>query len=199
MKKVKVIVTLARAHKIADRLQAKIGQVRNDIVSFRSVKSFSRAPTVGQALALTQSGVEFVSTMVQYERMNEALCQLRMAVGRANAKGDVNDALTRIEFVKRTLDVFNRVDSNLKDAREGGAMSLLDAQSLEWEKDGGPVAVNVPVTQGAVAFDVVTGDAVKRLERELFELQDKLAELNATTCVTVALEEDIANALGIDG
>lgn len=188
-------VTLARAHKLADRLGAKLGQVQSTIGSFSATTVFSQAPSGEQIQALKSALQDVKSALMDHAAYSEALSKLRAAIGRANSLEGVGDVLASIEDEKRSLAAHNRLMAAYR--RVSASMLQLPAPEgyvwpLRTENYGASVECTVVRPEEIQRLQENINDA----ENRLFKLQDQLADLNAKK-VQLSFPDDIAKFLGL--
>ncbi len=188
-------VTLARAHKLADRLGAKLGQVQSAIGSFSATADFPQAPSSEQVQTLRAALQETKNALVNHEAYSEALSKLRAAIGRANSLEGVGDVLASIEDEKRCLAVHNRLMAAYRRV-SASTLQLPAAEGYAWPSRTESFGTSVECT-------IVSPEEIRQLqahindaENRLFKLQDQLADLNAKK-VQLAFPDDIAKFLGL--
>lgn len=190
----KINATLARAHKITERLGAQIAAKRVVIANGRAT-SFDMRPTAEQREAFSQNVAAAVTALNEITYLMTVQAQLRNVIGLANANHGVVEALGQIARTKHLLKVYDEaLDKLTPDADEVHISAL---GQIEWP-DRGVARYGSGVKVTGIDTETVSRLKIERdrLEKELFALQDDLSDRNATR-IELSLPEDVADDLGL--
>lgn len=190
-------VTLSRAHKIAERLASRLGELRAEaekLAESSTLTGYSDA----QIKRLGENGKRAVALINEQEAAVAALVAVRSAVGKANAAHGITDALAQIEGNKKLLAGVEAILKSQDETTRGG---LVRIEELSDYKTVGNTEgalrssyINVSVLTDAQVADLA--ERKKKLERANFTLNDKLADLNGKL-VELTIEAPIAEFLGL--
>jgi len=191
-----VTVTLSRAHKLVERIGAAIAQARDLITKAQGTVKLQCAPTTGQRAALRSEAQKAMQAHARIELLVQAAGVIRGAVGEVNASAGINARLTRIETLKRML---GQIRSTLEAFVLDSSWVQLDAvDQITWPEANTPLpfAGGVRVTAyGADDLEPLRQRQIE-LERELYQEQDRLAELNVRK-VSFELPAEAAKLIGL--
>ena len=189
-------VTLSRAHKIADRMGSRTGELRAEAEKLGDVVTLS-GYTESQITRLKENGERAVASIAELTRMAAAQAAVRGAIGCANANAGVNEVLATIEANKKILAGIDAVLKSQDANARGGLVRLTEIETFKSLTAGDTFSrghLQVSVFSGA-QIDAFAAQK-KQVERDNFALSDKLADLNGAT-VQLTLDSDIAELVGL--
>lgn len=191
-----ITVTLSRAHKIADRIGAKISEARKLVETSRAGgASFSSRPTKAQQEAIIASAQSAFAAIENAAMLIAVQTQLRSVIGQANTLVGVDAILTRIEGNKRTIQLYSEAIKAV--TPNYSALNIEGLESFEWPESAGSPYGSDPVVTAVKSEDVDRLIQKKTaLERETFALQDELSDFNSAK-VQVTLPAQLAHDLGL--
>ncbi|MNR71869.1 hypothetical protein D3C71_25480 [compost metagenome] len=192
----KLTVTLNRAHKIAERLSAGLGEAR-DLASARGAAAvnLTARPTTEQVGYIRSQAAVALKAVERFELLVGTHATLRETIAQANAKFGITAVLAQVEGNKRLIGLYGVAAGALAPNASTVHVDALTAD-YTWPQATayGP---------GTVAATAVRSEDVARLlerkralERQNFALTDKLAELNAKT-VEIELPDELLEDLGL--
>lgn len=187
-----VTVTLSRAHKINERINTKLAELRALVASKGqavSVQSYAGEEQIDLIKAGAAAALAAVPT---YVALAIAQASLRQAVGRANASTGISDLLTTVEKNKRLVSLCDALIAVAPNANTLSTDALSKRPVGEMIKDYGSVAVS---SLSAAQLEPYAATKAT-LERENFALQDKLSDLNAHK-VSFEVDEQIIDMLSL--
>lgn len=171
-----VTVTLARAHKINERINGKLNELRTTAAAKSQAVSVQSHSGPEQVDLIKRNAKQALDVVPTYLALVAAQAALRTAVAKANAANGISEVLTVIEKNKRLLTLCDTLVAAMPDA------NTLSAEALA----GRPVGEKAGEYGSAYAVSGLTAgelqpyaDAKTAVERENFALQDQLADLNA--------------------
>ena len=170
-----VSVTLSRAHKINERINAKLTELRSQMSTKGQPVSVSAYLGAEQTDMITTGAAQALALIPVYVALTHAQASLRTVVAHANASTGVSDLLTKVEKNKRLMSL---CDSVLSIAPTPNTMSIAALSTRpvgEQLKEYGSVSVSGIAASVAVPY----AEAKAALERENFALQDQLSDMNA--------------------
>lgn len=191
----KIHVTISRAHKIAERMGALIGAAQAEMGLGRAA-GFDIKPTQEQREAIATGVQSSLEAMRELERLIDLQATLRNSIAVANAQYGITPILGLVErnkrIIKHLADMLSAVTPS------AGAVHVSAVDEIEWPEKSqnryGSSAVSI------TGFDAATIDVIKatktKYEKELYALQDELADKNATK-IEINLPSDVAEALGL--
>lgn len=170
-----ITVTLSRAHKINERINAKLTELRT-VVANKGQAVNVQSHSGPEQLELIQKGAAQALGVVRtYVALVVTQASLRTAVAKVNATSGVSDVLTVIEKNKRLILLADSLASVTPTANTLSTEALRQRPLGETIKDFGSVAVSGLTADQLAPY----AGASAELERENFALQDQLADLNA--------------------
>lgn len=193
----KLTVTLNRAHKIAERLSAGIGEAR-DLAAGRGSASvnLTTRPTTEQVEFIRNQAVVALKAVERFEVLVAAHAALRETIAQANAKLGITAVLAQVEANKRLIGLYGVAAGTLAPNASTVHIDALLHDGFVWPQATG-------YGPGTVATTAIRAEDVARLferkralERQNFGLTDKLAELNAKT-VEIELPDELLEDLGL--
>lgn len=191
----KIHVTISRAHKIAERMGALIGAAQAEMGLGRAA-GFDIKPTQEQREAIATGVQSSLEAMRELERLIDLQATLRNSIAVANAQYGITPILGLVERNKRIIKHLADMLSAVTPSADAVHVSAVD--EIEWPEKSqnryGSSAVSI------TGFDAATIDVIKatktKYEKELYALQDELADKNATK-IEINLPGDVAEALGL--
>lgn len=191
-------ITISRAHKIAERLGARQGEVRAEADSLAAQVTIT-GQTEGQVQRLQDQAGRAMALVDHCESLAIAQSLVRAAIGRANAQHGVNDTLAQIEANKKTLACIDPILKNQTESVRGSLVRLNELSSYKPLAQNDSLLGRGNVVQVSILSDEQMSHLKARkeaLERRNFSLSDKLADLNGKL-VTFELESELAEQLGL--
>jgi hypothetical protein len=190
-----ITVTLSRAHKIADRLKGLVSAAAAQAREGLSVVNVNGFAGDQQVERFAERRSASIVAIARFDELNCALTGVRSAIGRANVAAGVSDLLANQEGLKRRFALLKEF------AKEAGANELQPEQLKEYrplapKERGFAVDSGVSVSPVTPAQRLEFEATTARIQKELFALSDKLADLNAYK-ITIAVPESVANELGL--
>lgn len=192
MSNVQINVTLSRLHKVIDRLKEAITEQTNKVNAAAGATVTTNSALVSLA-RLRLSGVAAMESSAEVENLLALQANLRQLVSTTNEKTGISevmakqDALTRLLAVKKSL-----VQVESKVSLDEAAAQLQAYQASTSREYSSAIPVNVLSVD---ALDAAKED-VRRIQKELYALSDKLAALNATQ-VPLELPQHLAEKFGL--
>lgn len=191
-----IVVSVSRAHKAAERLASRIAGLRKEITARlmpsrmqgfggeNQVRSFQKA--------VTQAGGD----MAEVRRLSHAYFNIRIAIGAENTKHQVDELLAKIEFLRRELSVTHDLLQAYTDPAIVHFTELADYRALS---ENQAYARETGVLVGKLGINDITllRENAETFNRDMAVLQDKLAEINATSRVSLDVPDDIAVSIGL--
>jgi methionine synthase II (cobalamin-independent) len=136
--------------------------------------------------ALSKGALEFNQAVERKEALNDALFQIRAAVGRANASAGISDILAEVENFDAKINLKTVVATSTarKEITEINAR-IVKAKSSTGDRMSlyGDRLSNVETGVATEEAIRVAKEEVKRLKREKQALSDKLLQLNVNTLI----------------
>lgn len=187
-----VTVTLSRAHKINERINAKLVELRA-LIAAKGQAVAVQAYSGDEQVAMIKAGAaQALAAAPTYIALALAQASLRAAVGRANASTGISDLLTTVEKNKRLVSLCDALAAIAPNANTLSTDALAARAVGEQIKDYGSVAVSGLTTAQLDAYS----ETKQALERENFALQDQLSDLNAHK-VSFAVAEEVMDMLSL--
>lgn len=192
------VVTLSRAHKVADRLRQKMTEAQGQALAALKAEAIpvERSDAVIKELdARVSQGVELAS---KARRFSAAYARVRNAIGHANVMNEVGLALAEREHLLREIQHLKAVIAGLR----SGTMSRevfesLDADKLQAMKSANPIYGHGPSIRICPESIIAKfEDELAQVQRQEMRLSDQLADLNAGK-VTLSVPADIAEELSL--
>ncbi len=183
----RIDVSLARTHKIAERLKTRASELFKEAQANAQVTHVNGTTGDSHVQRLAAQGQKAIELSARGERYLRAAATVRAAIGRENQARGINDLLAQ-------LDAVNRLAAHKKELLEQAKADGIEPSELAVYKplNGsearyGGIAVNVLGAQARTELE----SAVSTLQREAFQLSDRIAEANAAR-MALELDEDIA-------
>jgi hypothetical protein len=173
-------INLRKANAIQSEIRKAISSVKveNNI----TVSEF----TSDVDAALSKGALEFNQAVERKEALNDALFQIRAAVGRANASAGISDLLAEVENFDAKINLKTVVATSTprKEITEINAR-IVKAKSATGDRMSlyGDRLSNVETGVATEEAIRVAKEEVKRLKREKQALSDKLLQLNVNTLI----------------
>lgn len=181
-------ISLSRAHKIAERIKARMNELFTEALTLGSLQNVSGVTGEAQVTKLAEQGARAVDALARAEKYSVAHAELRASIGRENDSRGIDAMLARQQHL-------NRVVSNLKALIAQGKTSGITPAELGSYK---PLAESNRFGHTVVGVVVLTAGQVAELEqrlaqvqRDAFALSDQVAEANAAR-FTLELDDEIA-------
>lgn len=191
-KAVRVTVTLSRAHKLNERINAKLSELRGLIGSKGQAVSVNAYSGPEQIELIKAGAAQALAAVPTYVALTRAQAALRAAVGKANAATGVSDLLTTVERNKRLVGLCEALMAVAPTANTLSTEALSARPIGEHVKDYGSVAVSALTSAQIEPY----AKAKEALERENFALNDQLADLNAGK-VSFEVDEEVLEMLSV--
>jgi methionine synthase II (cobalamin-independent) len=173
-------INLRKANAIQSEIRKAISGVK--VESNITVSEF----TSDVDAALSKGALEFNQAVERKEALNDALFQIRAAVGRANASAGVSDLLAEVENLDAKINLKTVVATSTarKEITEINAR-IVKAKSATGDRLSlyGDRLSNVETGVATEEAIRVAKEEVKRLKREKQALSDKLLQLNVNTLI----------------
>lgn len=192
MSNVQINVTLSRLHKVIDRLKEAIAE-QTAKVNAVAAATITTSSALVSLERLRLSGVAAVEASAEVELLLALQANLRQLVSATNEKTGISDvmakqdALTRLLAVKKSL---LQVESKV--SLDEAAAQLQAYQASPSREYSSSIPVNVLSVEALAAVK----EDVRRIQKELYALSDKLAALNATQ-VPLELPQHLAEKFGL--
>jgi hypothetical protein len=184
----KIEISLSRLHKVAERLKNKATELMAEAISQAQAVHVAGSTGDAHIQRLTEQGAAAMTLSEQAERYLRIHGDVRAVIGRENQSRGINGLLAQQETV-------NRVVAHLKGILEHAKASGIAPAELSAYK---PLNPDSRYSTGNITVVVVSAeqrtaleDRIKKLQREAFQLSDKVAEANAPR-LTLELDDDIA-------
>lgn len=188
-------VTLSRAHKIADRMGSRTGELRVEAEKLGEVVTLS-GYTDAQVSRLKDNGQRAVAALAELTQVAIAQAAVRGAIGRANANVGVNEVLATIEANKKILAGIDAVLKSQDESARGGLVRLTEISTFKSLTTGETFGRHLQVSVFEDGQINALAAQKKQIERDNFALSDKLADLNSAT-VQLSLDSNIADLVGL--
>lgn len=178
-------VSLARAHKIAERLKDRATQLFQEATSLASSVRIMALTGEGQVQRLSTQGARALELSGKAERYTLAAAAVRAVIARENQSRGINELLGKMDGLNRVL---NHKKELLTHAKAEGLQvgELANYKAISDDVRYG-LSVNV--------FDDAARQAIEaqvaQLQREIYMLSDRIAEANAQR-VALTMDEDLA-------
>lgn len=176
-------INLRKANAVQAEVRKAISGVK--VESNVTVSEF----TADVEATVSKSALEFTQALERKTALNNALFQIRAAVGRANAQAGISDVLAEIE----NIDAKIGIQSTVANATPRKEISEINARIVKAKSATGERVSLYGDRLSNVETSVVTEDAirmakelVKQLKREKQSLSDKLLQLNVNTLIELS-------------
>ncbi len=178
-------VSLSRTHKIAERLKTRATELLAEALALSQPVSVTGTGTA-QGQRLAAQGQRALDRSEQGQRYLRAGAQVRTVIAKANDARGINDLLAQ-------LDAVNRLVTHHKSLLEQCKQSGISAEELESFQPLSSQSLHYGITVNVMANDIRTKVEAQlaTLQREAFQLADRIAEANAGR-LTLELDDDIA-------
>lgn len=178
-------VSLSRTHKIAERLKARATELLAEALTLSHPVSVTGTGTA-QGQRLAGQGQRALERTEMGQRFLRAGATVRTVIARANEARGINDLLAQ-------LDAVNRLVTHHKSLLEQAKQAGISAEELETFQPLNTQSLHYGVTVNVMANDVRTKveSQLAVLQREAFQLADRIAEANAGR-LKLELDDDIA-------
>ena len=180
-------ISLSRAHKVAERIKTRMGELFAEAQSRASVQTLTGVTDL-QVSKLQSAGREALELNARAEKFALALAKLRAAIGAENHVRGINAMLAE-------LDALNRIVANKKAMLVHAKADGIAPQDLATYK---PLVENRSYSLG-VTVTVLDAESAQGLaeslaaaQRDVFSLSDRIAEANAAR-FTFELDDDVAS------
>lgn len=181
-------ITLSRAHKIAERLKQKIGEMHAEAVSQARTVTVTGVTGDSQVQRLVEQGERAMALTARADRFIVALAALRAQIGAQNEARGISAMLAELEGVNRRLAHRKVLLAHVRD--DGIApQDLMSYKPISPDSRAMMGGVSVSVLDAAKG--VALNTEVSALQREAFAMSDRIAEANAMR-FAVELDDDIA-------
>jgi hypothetical protein len=189
-----VTVTLSRAHKINERINAKLNELRTSAAAKGLAVNVQVHSGPEQVELIRAGAAQALAIAPVYVALVAAQAALRTAVASVNVATGITDVLTAVEKNKRLVTLCDTFITLAPTANTLSPEALAARPLGEQVKDYGSVAVS-----GFTAAHLEPYvKAKEQLERDNFALQDKLSDLNAHK-VSFEVSEDVLELLSLKG
>lgn len=190
-------LTLSRWHKVAERLAREYTEtIYNAKQALTQTRVFTYLGETQEA-ALRAESEEWQRRLARAFRVQDAVADIRRALGEANAKNGVNAQLAELDKLNRRLKALTEIIEG-----QGADMIAIEElrnipQDYMIERD------RFDSTRPSLRVRLLDRDALSRLRQELetvrsraYALSDEIAERNRAT-LTLELSEEIAGIAGL--
>lgn len=180
-------VTLSRAHKIAERLKARISELLSEANALSAPVHVTGLTGSEQVQRLQAQGDKALAVLASADHYARALTALRAAIGHENEARGISAMLAELDGVNRLLGARKELLNNVK---ENGLApgELATYKPISPNERGLLGGVTVQVLQAAHREQLEASQAA--LQRQSFALSDRIAEANAAR-FSVELSDDI--------
>jgi hypothetical protein len=179
-------VSLSRAHKIAERIKARMTELAAEAATLMGNQTVSGVGGEAQQAKLQGMAAQGAAALDQALQYSDALATLRAAIGAENQARGINAMLAELEALNRTMGMLKNVLSSTS------AKAITPAELAEYKP------LSTSSMHASIAVTVMTAEQVKDLterhakaQREAFALSDRIAEANARS-FTLALPDAVA-------
>lgn len=191
----RITMTLSRAHKVAERLRIKVTEAAQTAVAGLGVIRVDGVGGDAQLASLAESRQKALEALGTHAQYNQALQDVRAAVGRANAVSGVSDLLAEQEAIARRIkllrDILGASSAIAIQPEELAAYRpLTQARDIYSRGETG-----VPVTLLPAEVRAALESDLNALQKQQFAVSDKVADANATR-IALDLPDDMAADLG---
>jgi hypothetical protein len=100
-------ITVRRASKIRNKIEARLAEIRNDLFAGITVSVFVTETDI--AGILSKASQEFSQLFARYSALSNTAYELRARIGNSNAVSGVNTALTRLSALNSQRDLVRRI------------------------------------------------------------------------------------------
>lgn len=173
-------INLRKANAIQSEIRKAISGVK--VENTVTVSEF----TSDVEVIVNKAAAEFIQALERKTALNNALFQIRAAVGRANAEAGVSDVLAQIENLDAKIGVQTVVATSTprKEITEINAR-IVKAKSATGDRMSlyGDRMSNVETSVTTEEAIRTAKEVVKQLKREKQGLSDKLLQLNVNTLI----------------
>lgn len=187
-----------RAHKIAERLGSRQGELRTQAQSLSALVVLNGYSNQ-QIVRLCDTKDQVMTKIDEQAIAANAQAVVRAAIGRGNADHGVNDILAQIEANKKIISCLTEVIDNQEESSRGnGIIKLAELSGYK------PISQSDGILRGSSISVSVMNDALVKslkvqkelLEKANFSLTDRLADLNGKT-ISFEMETEIAELMGL--
>lgn len=192
----KITMTLSRAHKVAERLKAKMSEAAAEADAGFGTVRVEGVAGESQIQALASGRQKALKALAAHEQLNGALFALRSAIGRANASAGVSDGLAEQEMISRRLKLLRGIVAG-SSARAIAPEDLADYRPLTTVKEVyGHRETGVEVTLLTLQAREELEAEIERLQKRAYKISDKVADANAAK-VEIDLPDELVAELGL--
>lgn len=189
----RVLATLSRAQKIADRLRE--GGVERLAAAQKALTPVAVTPSQAKVVAPNLSGgaAKALDSLNDGRRWLEAFASVREQIGLANARVGINGLLAQMDAHRRVVAVYSTVVGSTE-ANQTAAADIANG-TIEVPLSSTSAYESLSLTPLSVEVSATLAKDLKDLQKEAFAMADRLAELNATK-IELTLPADIAEQVG---
>lgn len=190
-------VTLGRAHKILERIGAKVNEL-SEKAKRLALPIAIQGVSDGMIARVQAQGDEVIGVLAEYEKFIAARNDIRAAVGNANATRGIGDILTRTESNNKIISLLKEI---IDGQEASGRTTMLRPSELKDYRSLG--ASESPIMRSSLQLAVLSVEQVAThtarkaaLEKENFVLNDKKTDLNSAS-VSFDLDVSVADEVGL--
>ena len=177
-------ITVRRASKIRNKLEARLAEIRNELLAGTTVSVFVTETDI--AGILSKASLEFSQLFARYSALSNTAYELRARIGVSNATSGVNTALNALSALNSQRDVVRRV---LSTARPTISLEQVQAR-LELFREqlalgnGHATNISLDVTSEETLNSLKSLEAA--LSRDIDATHDALERLNSSAEVELS-------------
>ena len=183
-----ISVTLTRAHKIAERLKARAGELMAEALEAAGAVHLMGVPGEAHLQRLEGQGARVLELSAQAQRYQNALATVRALIGHANDVRGINAKLAQLEVTNKLVAHFKSVFEATKSA----TLELAELKTYTPISTQASYGLHVNVLNAEDRAKVQT--LLTQHQHEAVKLSDDIAEANAAR-VSIELEDDIATVV----
>lgn len=183
-----VTVTLNRAHKLVGRMNLALSELLQEARGASAPMTISEHNCDRQIESKNKNLKEIT---VNYLTLQDDIRRAREEIGKVNQIVGINNILSKKAEIVSVIGLWNVIKQNILSGMSSGYNDILSAQekvrdhvtSLREKASGfgSPLSIKVPSVEVGGEFDPVKiKNMIDSLNRQLYEADDQLSNLNAT-------------------
>lgn len=188
-------ITLRRASKIRNRLDARLNEAFNDLRNTQATVNMYDPDVIEQVK--TKSN-KFSGLFAKYLVLSAASTKLRRLIGEANAMNGIDALVAEQTALKGRMSIINTLANQ--------EVMPTDEQMkarLEGERQIGSESSYRGYGNNTIAFGIMTEEMIGQMETMKTEIQSKIDEIQdrletANSTITVVLDAELASVLATE-
>lgn len=191
----RITMTLSRAHKVAERLRTKVTEAAQAAGAGLGIIRVDGVGGDAQLASLAESRQKALEALGTHATYNQALQDVRAAVGRANATTGVSDLLAEQEAIARRIKLLRDIlgaSSAIAIQPEELATYRPLTQARDVYSRG---ETGVPVTLLPTEVRAGLEADLNALQKQQYAVSDRVADANAAR-IELDLPDELAADLG---